>query len=109
MAGGPSRGTMALETETAPGVGTCVQFFHRPARHDIAQAAGVLRKNTLTFVASSQVSNDTATPLEEGDDHDVRVLDGSFVVASENVFLLRRGDEAAWTYIAPGAQACLTW
>jgi hypothetical protein len=25
MAGGPSRGTMALETETAPGVGTCVQ------------------------------------------------------------------------------------
>jgi hypothetical protein len=28
MSGGPSRGTMALETETAPGEGTSVQVRH---------------------------------------------------------------------------------
>ncbi|KAN0128649.1 hypothetical protein V8E53_013568, partial [Lactarius tabidus] len=109
MVGGPSRGTMALETETAPGVGTCVQLFHRPARHDIALAAGVLRKNTLAFVASSQVSNDAAALLEERDDDDVTVLEDTFVAASENGSLLRRGNEAAWTCVAPGAQVCLTW
>ena len=28
LAGGPSRGTMVLDTETAPGVGTSVQVCH---------------------------------------------------------------------------------
>ena len=68
--------------------------------HDIAQ---VLPKNTLTFVASPQA------PLVEAEERDVTVLEDTFVAASENGFVLRRGDEATWTCIAPGAQARLTW
>ena len=68
--------------------------------HDIAQ---VLPKNTLTFVASPQA------PLVEAEEGDVTVLEDTFVAASENGFVLRQGDEATWTCIAPGAQARLTW
>ncbi|KAN0127973.1 hypothetical protein V8E53_014227 [Lactarius tabidus] len=109
MAGGPSRGTMALDTETAPGEGTSVQLFHRPRNRDIVPAAEVLSKNTLAFVASPQVGDDVFAPLEEEGGDDVTVLEDTFVAASENGFMLRRGDEAAWTCIAPGAQASLTW
>ena len=68
--------------------------------HDIA--AGVLPKNTLAFAVSPQA------PLVEEKD-DVTVLEDTFVAASEDGFMLRRGDEAMWTCIAPGAQARLTW
>ena len=68
--------------------------------HDIAQ---VLPKNTLTFVASPQA------PLADEEEGDVTVLEDTFVAASENGFVLRRGDEATWTCIAPGAQSRLTW
>ncbi|KAI9436565.1 hypothetical protein H4582DRAFT_398424 [Lactarius indigo] len=114
MAGGPSRGTMALETETAPGEGTTVQLFHRPSDHDIAPADALLpggAKNTLAFVASLQASDDAAA-LEEGEEgHEdgATVLEDTFVAASENGFMLRRGGEVAWTCIAPGAQVRLTW
>ena len=63
----------------------------------------VLKKNTLTFVASPQA------PLAEEQEEDVAVLEDTFVAASENGFMLRRGDEVKWTCIAPGAQARLTW
>ena len=64
--------------------------------------ARVLPKNTLTFVASPQA------PRVEEEKEDVTVLENTFVAASENGFMLRRGDEATWTCIAPGAQARLT-
>jgi hypothetical protein len=76
--------------------------------HDIAPAAGVLPKKTLAFVAAPQVG-EHAVPVEEGDDDEVTVLEDTFVAASENGFMLRRGDEATWTCVAPGAQARLTW
>ena len=69
--------------------------------HDIA--VGVLPKNTLAFAVSPQ------TPLVDEEKEDVMVLEDTFVAASENGFMLRRGDEAMWTCIAPGAQARLTW
>ena len=68
--------------------------------HDVAR---VLPKNTLTFVASPQA------PLVDEEEGDVMVLEDTFVAASENGFMLRQGDEATWTCIAPGAQARLTW
>ena len=65
--------------------------------------ARVLPRNTLTFVASPQA------PFVDEEEGDVMVLEDTFVAASENGFMLRRGDEATWTCIAPGAQARLTW
>ena len=70
--------------------------------HDVAR---VLPKNTLTFVASPQAPR---APRVEEEKEDVTVLENTFVAASENGFMLRRGDEATWTCIAPGAQARLT-
>lgn len=104
--GGLSRGTMALETETAPGKGTSVQLFHRP--HDAAPPTIVPdgTKDTLTFVVSPQ--SDSTPPAEEGGDA-VTVLEDSFVAASENGFMLGNEDEMTWTCIAPGAQAQLAW
>jgi hypothetical protein len=72
-------------------------------------ATGVLPKKTLAFVAAPQVGDHAAVPVEKGDDDEVTVLEDTFVAASENGFMLRRGDEATWTCIAPGAQARLTW
>jgi hypothetical protein len=58
---------MVIDTETAPGGGTCVQVCHTtvvepqyqrrrialpsPMKHDIPPAVGVLPKNALAFVA----------------------------------------------------------
>ena len=39
----------------------------------------------------------------------VTVLEDTFLAASENGFMLSRGDEMAWTCITPGAQARLAW
>ena len=69
--------------------------------HDIA--ARVLPKNTLAFAVSPQA------PLVDEEKEDITVLEDTFVAASENGFMRRRGDEATWTCIAPGAQARLTW
>ncbi|KAN0127968.1 hypothetical protein V8E53_014222 [Lactarius tabidus] len=80
MAGRPSPGRMALDTETTPGEGTSVQLFHRPMNRDIVPAAGVLPKNTLVFVASPQVDDAVA---QEGGDDDVTVLEDTFLAASE--------------------------
>ncbi|KAH9046714.1 hypothetical protein EDB84DRAFT_1558165 [Lactarius hengduanensis] len=116
MAGGPSRGTMALETETAPREGTSVQLFHRPSNHDIAPADAILpgcAKNTLAFVASLQPGDDVAALVEGeeegGEDGVVTVLEDTFVAASANGFMLRREGEVTWTCISPGAQVRLTW
>jgi len=74
--------------------------------HDIAPAP--VAKDTLAFVASPQAGiNATAVADKEGDD--VTVLEDTFVAASENGFMLRRGGEVTWTCTAPGAQASLTW
>ncbi|KAH9979676.1 hypothetical protein BJV74DRAFT_780156 [Russula compacta] len=106
MSGGPSRGTLALETETAPGEGTAVQLFHRPNEATAPTVPNHAAKNTLTFVAASQ--SDSAPPAEEGGDA-VTVLSDAFVAASENGFMLSREDETTWSCIAPGAQARLAW
>jgi len=107
LAGGPSRGTMALETETAPVEGTSVQLFHRLSSGDIASPAPLFPKNALAFVVVA-----AAPSMQEGggdDDGDVLVLEDTFVAASENGFMLSRGGEPTWTCIAPRAQARLTW
>ncbi|KAN0128639.1 hypothetical protein V8E53_013558, partial [Lactarius tabidus] len=94
IAGGPSRGTMILDTETAPGEGTCVQVCRAIA---ISRRPRESCRRTPSFVASSQVSDNALIPLEEGDDHDITVLEDTFVATSKNGFMLRRGDESPST------------
>ena len=58
-------------------------------------------KNTLAFVTSPR------PPLVEEEEADVTGLEDPFIAASENGFMLSRGDEAI--YITPRAQACLAF
>ena len=124
MSGGPSRGTMALESETAPREGSSVQvsqpfpYWHLLARflsfseqlfyclkdtNDLPH--DTTAKNSLTFVAVPQSESAVAG---QGEDT-VTVLEDTFLAASENGFMLSREDEIAWTCVTPGAQARLSW
>ena len=49
---------------------------------------------------------DDAAPLVD-EEECVTVLEGTFVAASKNEFVLRHGDKSTWACIAPGAHACL--
>jgi len=106
MSGGPSRGIMALETETAPGEGTTVQLFHRPSDVSAPSTPPHAAKNTLTFMAAPQFDS---IPSEEKGDASITVLDDVFVAASENGFVLGREGEKTWTCVAPGSQTRLAW
>ncbi|KAF8267685.1 hypothetical protein EI94DRAFT_1829958 [Lactarius quietus] len=68
LTGGPSRGTMALDTEKDPGKGSSVQLRHRSAM--------IWRRKWVL-----------------GSDDDVTVLQDTFVAGSENGFVLSRGSE----------------
>ncbi|KAN0114252.1 hypothetical protein V8E52_006902 [Russula decolorans] len=103
MSGAPSRGTMALESDTAPGEGSSVQLFYCPK--DTAAPPQATSKNSLTFVALPQSESALAG---QGEDT-VTVLEDTFLAASENGFMISREDEMAWTCITPGAQARLVW
>ncbi|KAH9954523.1 hypothetical protein BGW80DRAFT_1400930 [Lactifluus volemus] len=84
MSGGPSRGTMALETETPPTEGTSVQLFHRP--------------------------NDDAVPIAAVEEENlVTIVEHAFVAASENGFMVSHSDEVTWTCTYPGSAAQLAW
>ncbi|KAF8267688.1 hypothetical protein EI94DRAFT_1801322 [Lactarius quietus] len=106
---GPLRGTLALDMETATEEGISVQLFQRPLRNNVAPPTGDLLKNTVAFVASPQVGDDIVEEVEQGSDDDVTVLQDTSVTASENGFMLSRGNETTWTWVTPGAQARLTW
>ncbi|KAI0316657.1 hypothetical protein OF83DRAFT_1059991 [Amylostereum chailletii] len=113
MSGDPSRGTIALESDAAPGVGTRVQvnllspflrpnfseLFHRSAKTPVSLS---LPNHTphrhLTFVNVSQDHPSTAASPHDLRDiastDDVTVLDSAFVGASENGFVCSRPDGA---------------
>lgn len=90
-----------------------MQLFHRPKSATLSALPSVAATpehgSTFTFVTSpSDVHPDAVgTPLD-GDD-DVTVFDNAFVAASENGFLLSRGEEAAWTCKVVGAEARLSY
>ncbi|KAH9956220.1 hypothetical protein BGW80DRAFT_1466584 [Lactifluus volemus] len=82
MSGGPSRGTMALETETAPGEGTSVQLSHRPNDDAVP--------TVWPHLLLAALESDSA-PVER--EHSVTIVEHAFVAASENGFMVRRSDE----------------
>ncbi|KAH9954530.1 hypothetical protein BGW80DRAFT_1467765 [Lactifluus volemus] len=98
MSGGPSRGTMALETETAPGEGTSVQLSHRPNDDAVP--------TVWPHLLLAALESDSA-PVER--EHSVTIVEHAFVAASENGFMVRRSDEVAWTCTSPGSAAQLGW
>jgi len=99
MSGGP-RGTMALETETAPG-----ELLHCSNDAAAPTAPSHAAKDALIFIAVPQCELAFAG---QGEDT-VTVLEDRFLAARENGFMPSREDEMTWTCITPGSQARLTW
>ncbi|KAF5367783.1 hypothetical protein D9615_010494 [Tricholomella constricta] len=103
-AGDPSRGSISLASQTAPVVGTQVQFFHRPKslKLDVPAAASV---PTIKFLSCAEVSSDAADAAVG----DVVTVPNTFIGASENGFVLSRPGEAAWTCTVAGGVASIEW
>lgn len=93
-AGDPSRGTISLNTDQGPGVGSRVRFYHRPkSSSGRTLTFGQPRATTFKFMAA-----DDSVSMQ-----DDTVLDNVFFSASENGFLYQQ--HAACTI--PGATATL--
>ncbi|KIJ54792.1 hypothetical protein M422DRAFT_64026 [Sphaerobolus stellatus SS14] len=111
MAGGPSRGTLALEGEDAPEAGRTVQFFlQNPEGPKLAldsmPSAPAQPENAFTFLCSPDAHE--ITPRENAEEEtDCEVIDGSFVTASENGFICSKWNSNS-KYTIPGSLATLS-
>ncbi|KAH9829639.1 uncharacterized protein C8Q71DRAFT_717897 [Rhodofomes roseus] len=111
--GDPSRGSLALESESAP-QGATVQIYRSPAhanpntlsRYKLSSNEnGRLRRMAFAVAPAELVHSDA------GDDAETMVLEDTFLTASENGFLISRRatDERPWMCKAPGGIAELGW
>ncbi|TBU33162.1 hypothetical protein BD311DRAFT_785251 [Dichomitus squalens] len=119
MSGDPSRGSIALDSDTAPAEGSLVQFFVLPpsAKADVLGEAqrrsGAPR--SLTFATTSVEELSAASPAEDedGPEDDTVVLPDVFLAASENGCLVSRagesGSEKPWKSVVPGGLTSLRW
>ncbi|KAG1743215.1 uncharacterized protein EDB91DRAFT_1126270 [Suillus paluster] len=107
--GDPSRGTIALETTSAPPPGSVMRMLYLPRRDEIALNLESTHGNaSLSFIATPDcIGDEPPSPVL---DTDVLVIDGIFVAGSENGFTLRRGaKEESWSCKLPGGRARLHW
>lgn len=103
--GDPSRGTMALETEAAPAVGSSVQLFRRPQDSSPAPlAVNDATEPWLSFVSAE--ADALHVPAKEGVGEEA---EAGFIAFSENGFLLSRNEGATWRCTVPGARATLSF
>ncbi|KAH9899694.1 hypothetical protein C8Q73DRAFT_772369 [Cubamyces lactineus] len=122
MSGDPSRGSIALDTDSAPAEGALVQMFLLPptASPDILgeirggrSAKGTRRTQNLTFVSTSidEVEADSTSHSEGSGD--IVVLEDVFLAASENGCIVSRstdgGNERPWKCGVPGGMVGLQW
>ncbi|KZT64251.1 hypothetical protein DAEQUDRAFT_815115 [Daedalea quercina L-15889] len=116
--GDPSRGSLALESESAPSQGTKVQIYRSLAhakpdmlsryKHS-SSGEGKLRRMVFAVAPSDLMPNESEEHAE------TLVLEDTFLTASENGFIMDRYDddetksERPWTCKAPGGVAELQW
>ncbi|KAK0477001.1 hypothetical protein IW261DRAFT_1339028 [Armillaria novae-zelandiae] len=93
-AGDPSRGTISLNTDQGPGVGSRVRFYHRPK--SLSGRELTIEKPRATMF-KFMVADDSVSVQSDA------ILDGVFFSASENGFLYQQ--HAACSI--PGATATL--
>lgn len=104
--GDPSRGTIALETMSAPPQDSIIRMLYLPRRDEVT--LNLDGNTSISFIATPDSFSDG--PPSSVLENDVLVIDGNFVAGSENGFMLRRGaKEEGWTCTLPGGQARLRW
>ncbi|OCH91133.1 hypothetical protein OBBRIDRAFT_792643 [Obba rivulosa] len=123
--GDPSRGSLALDSEAAPGEGAIVQLYHLPAhsRPDVlsrllqSTAQSTDKHRTMVFAAASADTAfvTSAAATVEGNS-DILVLPETFLTVSENGVLVDRlgGDNVTtaaqpWKCTVPGGSISLRW
>ncbi|KAF8842570.1 hypothetical protein BDN67DRAFT_965712 [Paxillus ammoniavirescens] len=129
--GDPSRGTIALDTASAPREGSVVRLYHLPRYPTPGASAYIpdpLQTNVSLFVApellpdaNSEAERASGTqPDGRTKTDDLSIIPDAFLVASENGFTLSRGSDAnttlgkgrmqgPWTCVVPGGRVGLSW
>ncbi|KAI0638353.1 hypothetical protein C8Q77DRAFT_1090700 [Trametes polyzona] len=118
-AGDPSRGSIALDTQTAPTEGSLVQVLLRPPSSSFdalrqVQEGASAGSRCLALLSTSMDDVGIAQPsAEDTADEEVVVLEDVFLAASENGSLVARSagghSERPWKCTAPGALMGLQW
>ncbi|KAH9933271.1 hypothetical protein B0H21DRAFT_84025 [Amylocystis lapponica] len=124
ISGDPSRGTLALESDAAPPEGSLVQLYRLPANTPIDNLTRYMpgcpastpkpASRTLALTVAPAEFPPSATTNEDGG---AIVLDGTFLAASENGFVVdrptRSGENAeaeqSWRCTVPGGSVTLAW
>jgi len=108
--GDPSRGTISLESDAAPIVGTQVQLYHR-VKTTSSDARDYLLSNPGRVLSFTNPADHAAVLPDSAEE--TRILRGHFLAASENGMIISRSvdgeAEVAWTCVVQGAIASLTW
>ncbi|KAH9917967.1 uncharacterized protein B0H18DRAFT_883271 [Fomitopsis serialis] len=118
ISGDPARGSLAMESDSAPSQGTKVQIFRSPAhanpnmlsRYKLSSSEnGSLRRMAFAVAPSDPMHG------ESGDHGETVILEDTFLTASENGFVVDRHApggterEQPWMCKLPGAVAELRW
>ncbi|GBE85252.1 hypothetical protein BKA93DRAFT_903767 [Sparassis latifolia] len=122
MSGDPSRGTLALGSDTAPSEGTPVQIYRLPAefspdtlaRYLVDSKTSAPRKTcNVIFTVSPDVDH-RSVPVVINESMETIVLDDVFIAASENGFVvddrvLGDGGDRPWRCTIRGGLFGLEW
>ncbi|KAH8077040.1 hypothetical protein BXZ70DRAFT_709448 [Cristinia sonorae] len=121
MSGGPSRGTVSLEGEDGPSVGSRAKLYHLPSK---LKSTDLLiqpntQLNTFTFLnLHPEPTPDTAAfQVVDHPSDETTVLQGTFLAASENGCVVRRRrqkqggseGETPWRFSVPSGSVRLHW
>ncbi|KAG9013911.1 hypothetical protein FRB94_004291 [Tulasnella sp. JGI-2019a] len=100
--GGPTKGILALNSESGPSVGTKVQFLYRPQDTMYNDPHSTPNRPSLQFSSSSE---DTSHASD--DEQEYKVTD-SFFASSENGLVLS-SSLGSWVSSVPGAKSSFNW
>ncbi|KAI0720299.1 hypothetical protein C8T65DRAFT_634070 [Cerioporus squamosus] len=113
--GDPSRGSIALDTDTAPAEGSLMQFFLLPptTKPDILNEvlSPSISSRSLTFASTSM--DDLNITVVTAESSGTVILQDTFVAASENGCIVSRAEggksERPWKCSVPGSLVGLRW
>ncbi|KAG8949804.1 hypothetical protein FRC03_000240 [Tulasnella sp. 419] len=107
--GGPSRGTISMDGEEGPSVGSSIAFFHRPTEAGVHLPPPSSSRTSIeglsTFIEDE--SDTIITP--HGGFDEVFEISGRSIIPTENGLITSRGNENVWKCGVPGGWSALRW
>ncbi|PSS37078.1 hypothetical protein PHLCEN_2v1117 [Hermanssonia centrifuga] len=117
LSGDPSRGSIALEGESAPEIGSTVQIYYLPLDAPLsitADSDGSDASTSTTIELLTTASTTEFVPATNSEDAAIIVQRNIFYAGSDNGFLVNRrlssGEiEKSWKSTVPGGRMTLRW